>query len=474
MNQSDAPPVREKTHYPLNEGKPRVVVLGCGFGGLSFCLKFKGDAEVVLVDKHNHHLFQPLLYQVAMAGLSVPEVAEPIRSIFRNRRNVMTVMETVESIDLQRRRVELRQSSIDYTWLVLGLGGKVSYFGNDHWAQHAPGLKSVNDALRIRTKVLTSFERAETEIDPKERRRLMTIVVVGGGPTGVELAGTMAELARKTFKRDFRKINTSNTRIILIDGGDRLLGTYPPSLSESAKRQLEELGVQVMLETRVQDVDAQAVTLDTGERIETRNVLWGGGITANPVTQTLGIDLGPGGRIPVNDDQSIPGHPEAFAVGDIITLQMPDGGYAPGVAQNAIQGGAHVAELIDDEIKRGEARPPEQRPPYRYKDRGSMATIGRNKAVAWVGKFKFSGFFAWLLWAVVHLFFLIGFRNKAVTLVQWMYSYALYRPGARIVFSPIDRDGYADPDSAQASEETNHHEAEQPSPEPETEPAGKA
>jgi len=441
-------PQRKKTHYPLSGNKPRVVVLGCGFGGMTFCNKFRGDAEVVLIDKQNHHLFQPLLYQVAMAGLSVPEVAEPIRSIFRGRRNVFTVMEHVESIDLDRKRVELRQSTLDYTWLVVALGGKVHYFGNDHWQEHAPGLKTVQDALRIRTKVLTSFEKAETENDLQERRRLMTIVVVGGGPTGVELSGTMAELARKTFKRDFRKINTSNTRIILIDGGERLLDAYPPDLSESAKRQLENLGVQVMLETRVKDIDGQSVTLDTGERIETRNILWGGGVKANPVTHTLGIELGPGGRIPVLEDLSIPDHPDAFAVGDIITRLMPDGTFAPGVAQNAIQGGAHVAKILSDELKTGRKLPPDQRPTYKYFDKGNMATIGRSKAIAHIGKLKFSGFFAWLLWAIVHLFFLIGFRNKVVTLVQWGYSYLLYRPGARIVFSPIERELYANEDES--------------------------
>lgn len=437
QTQGDETPL--KKHYALHD-RPRVVVLGCGFAGLTFCKKFKANAEVVLIDRQNHHLFQPLLYQVAMAGLAVPEVAEPIRSIFRYRKDVFTVMEEVESIDLEAKRVDLRESSLEYTHLLIAMGGKTSYFGNDHWEKHAPGLKTVDDALRIRRQVLTNFERAETEADPAERSRLMTIVVVGGGPTGVELAGTMADLSRTLFRKDFRKINTANVRIILIDGGDRLLKSYPEDLSDSAKRQLEDIGVSVMLGSRVQDVDGQSVTLSTGERIETRSVLWGGGVNAVPVTQTLGIELERGGRIKVEPDLSVPGRPEVFAMGDIAWAVQDNGEPVPGVAPAAMQMGKHVAKLLMYEVNTGKALPADQREAFRYWDKGEMATIGRKKAVAWpFKKFKYSGFFAWLSWAFIHLAFLVGFRNRFVVLVQWFASYVAFRPGARIIFSPMER-----------------------------------
>ncbi|MEM7682962.1 MAG: NAD(P)/FAD-dependent oxidoreductase [Planctomycetota bacterium] len=426
-----------RPYFPLHAGRPRVMVLGCGFGGLTFCRKFRGDAEVALIDRQNHHLFQPLLYQVAMAGLAVPEVAEPIRSIFRGRKNVFTAMDEVESIDLNARRVTLRHATLEYTHLVLALGGKTSYFGNDQWAEHAPGLKTVADALRVRSRLLTSFEHAETEPDARERRRLMTVVVVGGGPTGVELAGTVADLSRQIFRKDFRHINTTNTRVILVDGSERLLESYPPELSASAKKQIEGLGVQVMLETRVTDIDAESVTLDTGERIETRNVLWGGGVVAPALTRELGVELGPGGRVKVGPDLSVPGRPEVFVIGDIAWVTNDKGDPVPGVAPAAMQMGKHVAKVLRQEIAAG-ATPPDQRRKFAYWDKGTMATIGRRRAVAWVGPLRFSGTLAWLAWAFIHLFFLVGFRNKIVTMVQWCFNYLAFRPGARILFSSDD------------------------------------
>ncbi|MEO0586118.1 MAG: NAD(P)/FAD-dependent oxidoreductase [Planctomycetota bacterium] len=428
-------------HYPLWPGTPRVVVLGCGFGGLHFVRGFRGEAQVAVIDKQNHHAFQPLLYQVAMAGLSVPDVAEPIRSIFRGRMNVMTVMEEVRGIDLDRRVVQLRQSSVEYTHLVIGLGGRTSYFGNDAWAEHALGLKTVQDALDIRRRVLTSFERAETEADPDEARRLTTICVIGGGPTGVELAGTMAELAKKVFRRDFRKVDLNQVRVVLVQGADRVLPGYPDRLCEAAKRQLEELGAEVMLNTRAEAIEAGRVVLDTGEVIEARNILWGGGVVASPIAAQLGVPVDCRGRIEVEADCSLPGHPEAFAVGDIAALVDAKGKDVPGVAQGAMQMGTHVAKIINRELKTGVAKPPSERPAFAYFDKGDMATIGRSKAVAWLFKrVECTGFVAWVMWAVVHLMFLAGFRSKLATAVQWVWAYLLFRPGARIIFSPLHRE----------------------------------
>ncbi len=417
-------------------GKPRVVVIGCGFGGLSFAEAFRGNAEVLIIDQNNHHLFQPLLYQVAMAGLAVPDVAEPIRTIFAKRRNVGTLMAQVQDVDLNDRVVYTKEMGVEYDYLVLAAGGITSYFGNDEWAKWAPGLKNVEDALTIRRRILTSFEHAESSADPAEVRRLMTIVVVGGGPTGVELAGSMAELSKVVFKRDFRRINPADATVMLIDGGDRLLKAYPEELSAKAKEQLEGLGVQVMLGERVTDVENCCVHLKSGQRIETANVLWGGGINAVPLTQKLGVELGIGGRIKVEPDCSIPGYPDAFAIGDVAHLeQEKDGELVPWVAQGAMQMGEHVAKIIDlDLVQRMNSTRVEDRPAFSYWDKGSMATIGRRRAVAWVKGLKFSGFPAWMLWLLVHLAFLIGFRNRLAVLFSWIYQYAMYKRGSRIIF----------------------------------------
>lgn len=418
--------------------KPRILVVGCGFGGLTFAQSFKGEATVTVVDKQNHHLFQPLLYQVAMAGLSAPEIAEPIRSIFRKKPDIATVMDKVESIDLSTNSVRLELTgTVGYDYLVLAIGGRTSYFGNDHWAEHAPGIKTLDDAMRVRRTVLTSFELAEAIDNVKERQMLTTIVVVGGGATGVELAGAMAELTRVVFKRDFRRINPADARIVLVDGGDRLLSAFPEKLSASAKKQLEGLGVEVMLNTRVSDIDPEGVSLNNGERIDTRNVLWGGGIQAPSLTKTLNVELGAGGRIVVGPDLSIPGHPNAFVIGDVADVTLPDGAKAPGLAPAAMQMGRHVANTIGHEIKQG-GRTPEDRPAFDYRDKGTMATIGRYHAIADIGPFHFSGPLAWLAWLVVHLMLLIGFRNKVVVLVQWFYSYVTFRRGARIIIGKAE------------------------------------
>ncbi|XAL99381.1 NAD(P)/FAD-dependent oxidoreductase [Phycisphaeraceae bacterium D3-23] len=419
--------------------KQKIVVLGCGFAGLSFVKACKGlgeSADILVVDKENHHLFQPLLYQVAMAGLSAPEVSEPIRAIFRRRPEVQTVMDTVEAIDLDKREVTLAVGGVErYDYLVVAMGGASSYFGHDDWEVHAPGLKSLDDAMRIRRGVLTSFELAEAIDEGARRKELITVVIIGGGATGVELAGAMAELAKRVFKRDFREINPADARVVLVDGSDRLLEAFPESLSASALRQLKSLGVEVRLNTQVDAIDGDGVDLSDGTRIDAANVLWGGGVQAVAVTRTLDVELGKGGRIPVGPDLSVPGHPEVFVLGDIADVTLPDGTKAPGLAPAAMQMGKQVGKVIRGEVKSGQGvGEPGVRPVFTYKDKGTMATIGRSRAIAWVGPLKLSGFFAWLAWLVVHLLLLIGFRNKVVVLVQWCYSYVTFRRGARIIF----------------------------------------
>ncbi|MEM1098237.1 MAG: NAD(P)/FAD-dependent oxidoreductase [Planctomycetota bacterium] len=442
-------------------GLPHIVVLGAGFAGLTFCREFKGNARVTVVDKQNHHLFQPLLYQVAMAGLSAPDIAEPVRSIFRNRSNVVSFMGEAQAIDLQKREVNFGERSLEYDYLVCALGGVKSYFGNEHWEQHAPGLKTLDDAMRIRRRVLSSFEKAETAIDPKQQEMLMTIVVVGGGPTGVELAGSMAELARRVFRKDFRRINPAEARVILVHSKDRILQEYPEDLSQSAKEQLESLGVEIIFSDRVVDVHEDHVMLKSGQRIETRNVLWGAGVKANPITASVtegcGIELARGGRVPVDADLSLAshGHPEVFFVGDIASIQDKDGRPIPGVAPAAIQMGNHVAKLIEARLERQIARSegPETNEPFVYWDKGMMATIGRKRAVAWTGDLPFirglkmKGFMAWMAWMFVHIAYLVGFRNRLAVMSSWIYAYVMFRRGARIIVSPI---GSAAPGSAPA------------------------
>ncbi len=424
---------------PVTDSVPpdavHVVVVGSGFGGLSFCRKFRGSALVTLVDKHNHHLFQPLLYQVAMSELAAPDIAEPTRSLFSRRRRMTVLMDEAERIDLDAKVVHCCQQDLKYDYLVLAAGGRTSYFGHDEWADHAPGLKTLEDAFRIRQRVLTSFERAENSSDTAEQAKLLTFVVVGGGPTGVELAGALADLAKRAFRRDFRRIDTSLSRIILIDGGDRLLKQFPPELSEAAKRQLEELGVEVRLKLRVKGIACDHVELNDGTSLYTPNIIWGGGVVAVPLTRTLGVQLDGAGRVKVEPDLSIKGYPEAFAVGDIAVLNDADGQEVPGVAPAAMQMGKHVAKLIKKELRDGRGSH-EKREAFDYWDKGIMATIGRSKGVAWSGKLKLTGLLAWLAWLFIHLLFLVGFRNKVMVLIQWFVAYVRFKPGARILFSP--------------------------------------
>lgn len=426
---------------PTDAARPNIVVIGGGFAGLAFIQNCKGTgAEIILIDKQNHHLFQPLLYQVAMAGLAATEIAAPLRGVLRNRRDVTCLMAEVSGIDTARKMVQMTDGhEIKYDVLVLAAGGVTSYFGNDHWEKHAPGLKTLHDALRIRRRVLTAFEKAESILDTDEQERLMNIVVVGGGPTGVELAGAMGELVQKVFHRDFRRIDVRTARVVLIESNERLLKVYPEELSLSAKRQLEQIGVEVRLGVRVSDVDEKGVDLNDGTRIETRNVLWGAGVGASPLTGAFADDAerDRGGRLKVLPDLSIPGHPDVFAVGDLVNMNDKDGQAVPGVAPAAMQMGKHAAKLVRGHFTKG-PQPPEQRAAFDYWDKGSMATIGRKRAVAWVGRFKISGFFAWVAWLGIHLMFLVTFRNKLSVLMQWCYSYLAFRRGARIIIPKND------------------------------------
>lgn len=410
----------------------QIVVLGAGFGGLTFCKQFQmPGARITLVDRTNHHLFQPLLYQVATCGLSAPDIAQPVRSIMSDRPDVTVLLDNVTGFDFVQKQVRLENNSLSYDYLVLALGGQTGYFGDPEWERFAPGLKSLEDALRIRSHVLLSFEQAENEANAAEHDKLMTIVVVGGGPTGVELAGSFAELTRTVLKRDFRRIDPTQARIILIEASKYLLSNFPPDLSASARRQLEALGVQVRTETSVKDIREGEVELAGGEIIQAANVVWAAGVSATPLTKKLGVELDRAGRVKVNPDLSLPGHPEIFAIGDMAFVPQADGKPVPGVSPAAIQMAAHVAKIIEQEALF--AAPPDTRPAFEYWDKGTMATIGRSAAVAWIGKLKFSGLLAWLAWLFVHLIFLIGFRNRTSVFFQWAYSYFSYKRSARLI-----------------------------------------
>jgi NADH:quinone reductase (non-electrogenic) len=423
------------------ENEKRVVVLGAGFGGLAFCQSFECPrAHITLVDRQNHHLFQPLLYQVATAGLSAPEIAQPIRSILRSRGDVTVLMSNVTGIDLASRNVRLSDSVLAYDYLVLALGGVTSYFGHPEWEPHAPGLKSLDDALRIRRQILLAFERAENSVEAAERERLMTIVVVGGGPTGVELAGAFAELSRRVLKRDFRRIDPRQARVILIEAGPRLLPQFSPRLSAKAAARLTGLGVEVRTNACVADIRQGALYLADGGRIGSANILWAAGVAANPLTRELGVELDRSGRVRVDADLSVPGYPEVFAIGDLACVQDENGLPVPGVSPAAMQMARHVARSMDRECQSPKPQSFD-RPAFKYRNKGMMATIGRSAAVAQIGRLEFSGWPAWAAWLLVHLIFLVGFRNKAAVLLQWTYSYFTYKLGSRIVFGLENSEG---------------------------------
>ena len=417
------------------DAKVHVVVVGGGFGGLEFCKRFScEDARITLVDRKNHHLFQPLLYQVATAGLSAPEIAQPIRSILSGRSDITVLMDEVMDFNLAEHRLFLRENTLKYDYLVLATGGQNGYFGHHEWEAFAPGLKSLDDAVRIRSRVLLAFEMAENSAEKADREKLMTLVIIGGGPTGVELAGAFAELARTVLRRDFRHIDPAQARIILLEGSPAVLGNFPPDLSRSAQRQLEALGVHVRTSTRVKDIREGEVELESGEIIRAGNILWAAGVSATDITKKLGVELDRAGRVKVNPDLSLPGHPEVFAIGDMALVLGEDGKPVPGVSPAAMQMGRYVAGIIAKGIRFGPQTP---RPAFKYLDKGTMATIGRSAAVAWLKRIHLSGYPAWLFWLFVHIIFLVGFRNRIAVLIQWAYAYVGYKRGARIITTGV-------------------------------------
>jgi len=409
--------------------KPHVVILGGGFGGLECCRRLKGaDVLVTLIDRHNHHLFQPLLYQVATAGLSAPEIAHPIRSILSGQENARVLLDEALAIDPAAKHIELKESGrMEYDQLVLAVGARTNYFGKDHWEPHAPGLKTLEDARAIRHRLLLAFERAERERDPDRRERLMRVVVVGGGATGVELAGAFAELTKRVLARDFRNIDPSRAHVILLEVAPRILGAFHPALSESARRQLESLGVEVRLNQRIKDIREGVVELADGA-LHAETIVWGAGVRPAAICDDLPCEKDRSGRLKVAPDLAVPGCPGVYAIGDIVHLVDAKGRPVPGVSPAAMQMGRHVARSIRARLA---GKPPP--PPFAYFDKGSMATIGRSRAIAQIGRIRFSGLTAWLAWLFVHLVFLVGFRNKLAVLLQWFYSYVHFRRGARLI-----------------------------------------
>jgi len=405
---------------------PHVVIIGAGFGGLTCAQALKrARAQITIVDRANHHLFQPLLYQVAMAGLSPADIAQPIRSILRKQKNVKVLLDEATDVDFNNQTVELRDSKLKYDYLVLAAGGRTSYFGHDEWETFAPGLKDLDDAVEIRRRVLLAFEAAEKETDPERRRELMTFVVVGGGPTGVELAGAIAELSHFVLARDFRAIYPEEAEILLLEGGSKILPSFAPDLSKSAHRQLAELGARVLTGAQVTGIDEHGVYLGA-ESIRAATVIWAAGVGATALTTRLGAPIDRAGRVLVNHDLTVPGHHNVFAIGDMTYLEQ-DGKPLPGVSPVAMQMGRLVARNIRNDLA---GKPYEE---FRYFDKGSMATIGRKAAIAEIGKLHLSGFVAWMAWLTVHIFFLIGFRNRFAVLFNWAWSYFTYQRGARLI-----------------------------------------
>ncbi len=439
---------------------PRVVIVGAGFGGLNAAQSLaSAPVQITVIDRTNYHTFQPLLYQVATAGLSPGEIAAPIRNILRSHKNVEVLMAEVTGFDLARREVEMPEGNIPYDYLIVAAGASHAYFGHDDWEPFAPGLKTIEDALEIRRRVLLAFELAERQVATGQTAVPLNFVVVGGGPTGVELAGTLAEISRHALAHEFISIDPALTHVLLIEGGPRVLATYPDDLSSSAQNQLNDLGVEVRTSTTVTCIEPGAVY--AGEtRLPATVIIWAAGVAASSLGKKLGApqDIDRAGRVLVAPDLSLPGHPEVFVIGDLASLKDAHGKMLPGVAPVAIQQGQFVAKLIREEIKAG--APPfsgsvreggdagsnfdsAHRRPFRYWDKGSLATIGRAAAVADFGKIHISGFVAWLSWLFVHIFFLIGFRNRLLVFIQWAWSYLTYERGARLITGGTSLPGWA-------------------------------
>jgi NADH dehydrogenase len=406
-----------------------IVVVGGGFAGLNAArgLARQKRVRITLIDRRNHHLFQPLLYQVAMAGLSPADIAAPIRSILARHKNVLVLCGEVTSVDPHRQTVATDHGEIQYDYLVLACGAMHSYFGHDDWEPHAPGLKTIEQATEIRRRVLSAFERAEASDDPNQRRQLLTFVVVGGGPTGVELAGAIGEMSRFTLSRDFRNIDAKLARIILVEAGPRILPMFSESLASRATRDLESLGVQVWTDSLVSGVDSCGVDV-SGDRINAATVLWAAGVKASSLGNDTGFSCDGAGRVKVGQDLSVPDHPNIFVAGDqCFFSDTGDDHPLPGVAPVAVQQGTFIADAIANDIGG------DPRGVFRYKDKGQMATIGRSRAITEIGRYRFTGLFAWLVWLVVHIYFLTGFRNRLFVVISWAWSFFTFRRGARLI-----------------------------------------
>lgn len=416
----------------------RVVIIGGGFGGLSAARRLKNvSVDVTLIDRYNYHLFQPLLYQVATGALSPANVASPLRNILKKQKNARVLLAEAIGIDPANRRVILSDGVLDYDTLILATGSSHQYFGHDEWEQFAPGLKNIDDATHMRRRILLAFETAEREPDPATIRALLTFVIVGGGPTGAELAGALAEIANDTLRRDFRKIDPSRAQIILVEAADRVLPAYPPRLSAAARAMLEELGVTVRVGGMVTNVGPHGVTIREGDRTETiatRTVLWAAGVLASPLGRALaeatGVQVDKSGRVIVEPDCTIPGHPEIFVIGDLANFSHQTGKPLPGVAQPAIQQGRYVARVIEKRL-RGE-----KSPSFHYWDKGNLAVIGRGDAVADLNRVGLAGFPAWLIWIFVHLLNIVEFQNKLLVFIQWGWFYFTYDRSARLIAGP--------------------------------------
>jgi len=421
-----------------NASLPVIVIIGGGFGGLCAAKEFKdAPVEVILIDRSNHHLFQPLLYQVATAGLSPADIAQPIRAILREQKNITVVLDEVKEIKPASREVVTGDLTFHYDYLIVAAGARHHYFGHDDWEQFAPGLKSLEDAVELRRRILLAFEVAEKARTDAERQQALTFVVVGAGPTGVEMAGAISELARHTLRHDFRHIDPAHTRVLLVEAGPRVLPTFSEKISASGLRQLEQHKVEVLLNSAVTRLAEGEVDINQ-KVIRTRTVVWAAGNKATPLAAMLGGEVDRQGRIKVNPDLTIPGHPEIQAIGDMIATTYDGGKPVPGVSPAAMQAGSHAAKNVLRMLKG------EKTTPWKYFDKGSMATIGRNAAVAQVGPFQFGGLVAWLAWVFVHLLFLMGFRNRTAVFLQWIWAYATYGKGARLISGKVGKWGLLD------------------------------
>ncbi len=415
----------------MTERRPRIVIVGAGFAGLEAAKALRhADAGITVIDRQNHHLFQPLLYQVATAALSPADIAWPIRHILRAQRNATVLMEEVIDVDTQERLLTTNHGDVPYDTLVIATGTMHAYFGHDEWARFAPGLKRIEDATDIRRHVLLAFERAEVATEKAEQRRLLTFVIVGGGATGVELAGAVAEVARQTLANDFRRIDPGSARIVLVEAGARVLSTFPAAQSDYARATLEHMGVEVATDTKVVNCDARGVDTDKG-RIDAETLVWAAGVAASPAARWLSADADRAGRVKVAPDLSLPGYPEIFVVGDTAAVFNANGAPIPNMAPAAKQMGRYVGKLIAARLS-GRAKPP----PFRYMHVGEIATIGRRAAVFNYGRLRLKGFIGWMFWGAIHIYFLIGLRNRFVVAVTWMWSYLTFQRGARLITHP--------------------------------------